>query len=98
VKATGQSVRTVALESWALTLWTYVQVQEIETIARVHAEGDRIQLASLFAAAVHEPKQLEQRDQEWRQRAQLVLVPTKDEAMERGRRMAQNILARGVLN
>lgn len=97
-RATGQSVRAVARESYALTLWTYLQVAELDEIARVHREGERIDLAGLVGMAMLDGKQLEQRAQIWRAAAHVQFeVPVQD-ALARGRRMIDHISKHGVLD
>jgi hypothetical protein len=95
-RATGQSVRQIAGESWALTVWTFLQVSELEEIERIYGEGNRIDLAGLVGLALMQPSELHARDHKWRQKAQLVL-PNKD-AIERGLAMARRIRNQGVLN
>lgn len=58
--ATGQSVRAVAVESFALTLWTWAVLRQIERQAEVTRLGERTDLAGLMAVAFHEPAKLQQ--------------------------------------
>lgn len=90
-------MRAVARESWALTLWTYLQVTELDEVARVHREGERIDLASLFSFAMADPKQLNDRRQSWAAAAQLTFTASVPDALARGRRMIETIRLRGVL-
>lgn len=80
-----------------MTLWTYLQVTELDEIANVLDEGARIDLASLFSFAMMDGKQLEQRANAWNVRAHLRFESAIPDAVNRGRRMIDNILARGVL-
>lgn len=96
MKATGQSVRAQAAESWALTMWTFIHLQEIAEFERVGAEGDRIDMASLNSIAFHEPKRLKEVDTAWRQRAKLLHTITNAEALQRGIEMAKRILRSGL--
>lgn len=58
--ATGQSVRAVAAESFALTLWTWAGLRQIERERAVDRMGERTDLAGLVAVAFHEPAKLQQ--------------------------------------
>jgi hypothetical protein len=58
--ATGQPVRAVAVESFALTLWTWATIRQIEREAAVERMGERTDLAGLVAVAFHEPAKLAQ--------------------------------------
>lgn len=62
--ATGQPVRAVAVESFALTLWTWAGIQRAKRDAMVERMGERTDLAGLVAVAFHEPAKLQQA--EWR--------------------------------
>jgi hypothetical protein len=58
--ATGQSVRAVAAESFALTLWTWSGIRQAAQEASVERLGERTDLAGLIAVAFHEPAKLQQ--------------------------------------
>ena len=58
--ATGQSVRAVAAESFALTLWTWGILKQREREQAVERLGERTDLAGLVAVAFHEPAKLQQ--------------------------------------
>lgn len=58
--ATGQTVRAVAAESFALTLWTWAALRQIERERAVDRMGERTDLAGLVAVAFHEPAKLQQ--------------------------------------
>lgn len=59
-RETGQPVRVVAAESFALTLWTWATVQPIWREESVERMGERTDLAGLVAVAFHEPGKLQQ--------------------------------------
>lgn len=59
-QATGATVREVAGESYALTLWTWAQVQRLTREDAVERLGDRTDMAGLMAVAFHEPAKLQQ--------------------------------------
>lgn len=56
---TGQTVRAVAGESFALVLWTWAQVQGAERERSVQRLGERTDLAGLVAVAFHQPGDLQ---------------------------------------
>jgi hypothetical protein len=58
--ATGQPVRAVAVESFALTLWTWATIRQIAREEAVERMGERTDLAGLVAVAFHEPAKLAQ--------------------------------------
>lgn len=58
--ATGQSVRAVAAESFALTLWTWGVLRQRDREQTVERMGERTDLAGLMAVAFHEPAKLQQ--------------------------------------
>jgi len=55
----GRPVREVASESFALTLWTWAELQAIEREASVSRLGERTDLAGLMAVAFHQPQDLQ---------------------------------------
>lgn len=57
--ATGRSVRELAGDSFALTLWTWAEVQQLEREASVERLGERTDLAGLMAVAFHDPAGLQ---------------------------------------
>lgn len=96
--STGQSVRTVALASFALTLWTFLQIEEQERFARVEAEHARLDAAGLSAVAYHEPKKLEIREQRFL--ARVGAIPSREEALRRAaelNRRHDELMARSPL-
>ena len=84
---TGQSVRSVAKESYAVTLWTFKQLQDIGRIERVKSLGERIDTAALMAMAFHEPKTLQDAEREYRRQAGLDM--TREQAIAQAERAAQ---------
>ena len=57
-RGTGQPLRAVAGESFALTLWTWYHLQRLDREASVERLGERTDLAGLVAVAFHDPQQL----------------------------------------
>lgn len=56
--ATGQPVRVVAGDSFALTLWTWHVLQRQRREDAVERLGERTDMAGLMAVAFHDPAQL----------------------------------------
>lgn len=79
--ATGRDVAALALASYAVTLWTFLQLEEIERLRAVKEERDRLDVAGLTAAAFHEPHRLEIREQRFLSR--VGALPSREEAMRR---------------
>jgi hypothetical protein len=82
-RATGQSVRVVSAESYALTYWTFLQLRECERIDRLLARSDRLDAAFLGAKAFHEPNRLNEDVMQLREEAGLERPAT--EILDRGR-------------
>lgn len=57
-EATGQSVRVVAQEAFALVLWTWGIGQTLQRERSVERLGERTDLAGLVAVAFHQPGDL----------------------------------------
>jgi hypothetical protein len=55
---TGQPVRVVAGDSFALTLWTWNLIQRQRREDAVERLGERTDMAGLMAVAFHDPAQL----------------------------------------
>ena len=58
-RRTGQTVRQVAGESFALTLWTWRELAEMDRDASVERMGERTDHAGLMAVAFHQPQDLQ---------------------------------------
>lgn len=57
--ASGRTVAEVARQSFALTLWTWAELQEIEREETVRRLGERTDLAGQVAIAFHQPQDLQ---------------------------------------
>ncbi len=79
----GRSVQAVASDSYALTLWTYLQSEEAERLTSLTREHNRIQLADMIAVGFHEPKKLSRFDTAWRQRAIGITEVSRDDLAQR---------------
>ena len=55
----GQGVQDVAAQSFALTLWLWAELKEIEREEGVRRLGERTDLAGLVAVAFHQPQDLQ---------------------------------------
>lgn len=80
--STGQSVRAVALTAFALTLWTFLQIEEQARFARIEEERNRFDLAELVALAFLAPGEL--RTRESRFLGRIGALPSREEAFRRG--------------
>lgn len=58
-QGSGQTVRAVAGESFALTLWTWSELAQLKRERQVDRMGERTDLAGLVAVAFHEPASLQ---------------------------------------
>lgn len=56
---TGQPVRVVAGESFAVTLWTWAELRAMAKEATVERMGERTDLAGQVAIAFHQPQDLQ---------------------------------------
>jgi len=57
-KGTGTSFKIQAREDYAVTLYTFLQLEQAKKLDSLLEEGGRIEQASLMAIAFHEPKKL----------------------------------------
>lgn len=80
--ALSQPVLAVAGQPYALTLWTFGRLREIERFREINTMGDRLHLASLTAFAYHEPKKLSQEHQRFERLAGL--LPSIEETKAKG--------------
>ncbi len=58
-RETGQPVRVVAGEAFAVTLWTWAELKLMEREAMVERMGERTDLAGQVAIAFHQPQDLQ---------------------------------------
>ena len=58
-RVSGRSLESVAADSYALTLYSHLQNQDIEYIESLKREQESLQLAESIAVAFHEPKKLD---------------------------------------
>lgn len=65
------------------TLWTYLQLQDIERIDALRDRGKQIHIAGLMAMAFAEPKRLTDEYHRWMD--DLGMLPTQDETLDRAR-------------
>jgi hypothetical protein len=89
-RATGQTVRQVASESFALTLWTWGMAQRISRDDAVERMGERTDMAGLVAVAFHEPAKLQQAEYRYLQAAGR-LQATLQQARARGQALVDQI-------
>ena len=99
-RETGQSVRAVAQESFALTLWTWATVQPIFQEESVERMGERTDMAGLMAVAFHEPGKLQQAELRYLKAAgqlQATLAQSRARAEAMMARLATAQLVEGVI-
>ena len=89
-RETGQTVRQVASESFALTLWTWGMTQMMTRDEAVERMGERTDLAGLVAVAFHEPAKLQQAEYRYLQAAGR-LQATLQQARARGQALVNQI-------
>jgi hypothetical protein len=58
-RETGQPVRVVAGEAFAVTLWTWAELRQMDREATVERMGERTDLAGQVAIAFHQPQDLQ---------------------------------------
>ena len=58
-RESGQTVRAVAGESFALTLWTWSELAQLKRERQVDRMGERTDLAGMVAVAFHQPQDLQ---------------------------------------
>jgi len=58
-RETGQPVRVVAGEAFAVTLWTWAELRQMDREAVVERMGERTDLAGQVAIAFHQPQDLQ---------------------------------------
>jgi hypothetical protein len=58
-RATGQPVRVVAGEAFAVTLWTWAELRQMHREAVVERMGERTDMAGQVAIAFHQPQDLQ---------------------------------------
>lgn len=57
--ATGQSIRTVSEESFALSLWVWCEIAQCKREQMIERMGERTDLAGQVAIAFHQPQDLQ---------------------------------------
>lgn len=73
-RMTGQSVRTVAQEPYAITLWTYWHGRQEEARLDVVREDERHAAAQLHALAVNDPAKLRDAREQFIRRVRPVTI------------------------
>lgn len=76
---TGRSVRQVALDSYAVTLFTFLQIEERNRLSRLIEERHRLDTAGLTAVAMWEPKKLAEFENRFR--LKLRKLPSREQAL-----------------
>lgn len=91
----GQQVDRVAGQSFALTLWLWAELKEMDREEAVRRLGDRTDMAGLVAVAFHQPQDLQKAEMRYLKAAGQ-LSQMFDETRERltalSQRMAQAVV------
>lgn len=82
----GRSIAAVAADSYALTLWTFAHLRQIDRHQEVERLGERVDLASMIAIGFHKPEGLERQEMRYLKAAGVLCSMTK-RARERGERL-----------
>ncbi len=84
-RETGQAVREVAEESFAVTLWTWAELRQIEKEASVARMGERTDMAGQMAIAFHQPQDLQKMEMRYLKAAGQLsqMLETQKERMQR---------------
>ena len=92
---TGRGVPEVAAESFAVTLWLWAELKEIEREEGVRRLGERTDLAGLVAVAFHQPQDLQKAEMRYLKAAgQLsqMFDQTRERLTALSQRMAQAVV------
>lgn len=79
-RKTRGSVREIALQPYALTLWTWGHLMQAARIERTIERGGELNSAALHAVAFHEPRKLAELSRAYED--EVGLTPTAEEAIE----------------
>lgn len=83
---TGRSVAEVVQQPFALSLWTWAELREIDREATVTRLGERLDAAGMTAMAFHDPPSLQKQELRYYRQAGL-LGKMMDDARERAARV-----------
>lgn len=94
-QGSGQTVRAVAGESFALTLWTWAELAQLKRERQVDRMGERTDLAGLVAVAFHEPASLQKAEYRYLSAAGTLsrMLDTTRDRMEQQRDAVERALA-----
>jgi hypothetical protein len=94
-RESGQTVRAVAAESFALTLWTWGELSQIRRERQVDRMGERTDLAGLVAVAFHQPAELQKAEYRYLSAAGTLsrMLDTTRDRMEQQREAVARALA-----
>ena len=71
-KTFGRPVKEILEQPFAITLWTWMELQETQRIERLIQEGHELNNASITSIAVNDPKQLREIEYDWKKRVGMV--------------------------
>jgi hypothetical protein len=87
----GRSVRATARESYALTLWTFLQSEEVQRFSSLIRERENLMLADMVRVGFHMPNKFRLFESDWRQR--VIGTPATQETIEEMSRRADELWA-----
>lgn len=97
-RATGQSLADAFAAPYALTLWTYAVLRDLDELDDLQAGRDRLDLAGLVARAFHEPASLTKKERDFDRMAEALDAPTTRQAiLARALENHRRIVASGPL-
>lgn len=88
---TGQSVREVLREPFALTLWTWFELLRIRKERTAERLGERVDVAGMMALAFHDPKQLRGEHQRYVAAVQGLEAPKPEDERKRYQGMLEDL-------
>ena len=77
------------MDSFALTLFTFLQIEEARRLEDLKTEWRQIEKAGLTAVAFHKPSKLADAVEDYKRR--LKLVPSREEAIERAKKLFASV-------
>lgn len=71
-KALSRPMDEILKQPWGVTLWTWMELQEVKRIDRLLEEGDDINRAALTSIAFNQPKDLKNVQYEWQKKVGII--------------------------
>lgn len=93
-KTLGMKVQEVIEQPFALTLWTWMEIQEARRIESLIDDNRSLRDAGRLAMAFHEPNKLREEQAEWEVRAGIAL--SADDLRERAEKLASIVAKNNI--